>query len=85
MDEAFLPYGRHLIEDDDVAAVERALRSGALTGGPAVAAFERAFAEATAAACAVACSSGTAALHLAALALDLKPGDAAVVPSLTFL
>ena len=85
MDEAFLPYGRHLIEDDDVAQVERALRSGALTGGPAVAAFERALAETTAATCAVACSSGTAALHLAALALDLKPGDAAVVPSLTFL
>lgn len=85
MDEAFLPYGRHLIEDDDVAAVERALRSGALTGGPAVAAFERAFAGVTAAPHAVACSSGTAALHLAALALDLKPGDAAVVPSLTFL
>ena len=85
MDEAFLPYGRHLIEDDDLAAVACALRSGALTGGPAVAAFERVLAQATASPHAIACSSGTAALHLAALALDLKPGDAAVVPSLTFL
>lgn len=85
MSEPFLPYGRHFVEDDDVAAVERALRSGALTGGPAVAEFERAFAQAAGAPHAVACSSGTAALHLAALALGLGPGDAAVVPSLTFL
>ena len=84
-DAPFLPYGRHLIEDDDVACVAQALRSGALTGGPAVAQFEQALAAATAAPHAVSCSSGTAALHLAALALDLGPGDAAVVPSLTFL
>ncbi len=84
-DAPFLPYGRHLIEDDDVAQVERVLRGGALTGGPAVAQFEQALAAATGAPHAVACSSGTAALHLAALALDLGPGDAAVVPSLTFL
>lgn len=85
MSQPFLPYGRHRIEDDDIAGVERALRSGALTGGPAVADFERALARATGSPYAVACSSGTAALHLAALALELGPGDAAVVPSLTFL
>ncbi|MBM3950593.1 MAG: UDP-4-amino-4,6-dideoxy-N-acetyl-beta-L-altrosamine transaminase [Rhodospirillales bacterium] len=85
MADPFLPYGRHLIEDDDVAAVGRALRSGTLTGGPAVAAFEHALARATGAPHAVACANGTAALHLAALALDLGPGDAAVVPTLTFL
>ncbi len=85
MADPFLPYGRHLIEDDDIAAVERALRSGTLTNGPAVAAFERALAQATGAPHAVACANGTAALHLAALALGLGPGDAAVVPTLTFL
>ena len=84
-DAPFLPYGRHLIEDDDVAQVERVLRGSALTGGPAVAQFEQALAAATGAPHAVACSSGTAALHLAALALDLGPGDSAVVPSVTFL
>jgi UDP-4-amino-4,6-dideoxy-N-acetyl-beta-L-altrosamine transaminase len=81
----FLPYGRHLVEDDDVAAVIAALRSERLTTGPAVDAFERALARATGAPHAVACANGTAALHLAALALDLGPGDAAVVPTLTFL
>jgi UDP-4-amino-4,6-dideoxy-N-acetyl-beta-L-altrosamine transaminase len=80
----FLPYGRQTIEDDDVAAVAAALRSDFLTTGPTVEAFEAAFAETVGARHAVACSNGTAALHLAMLALDLKPGEAVVVPSITF-
>jgi UDP-4-amino-4,6-dideoxy-N-acetyl-beta-L-altrosamine transaminase len=82
---AFLPYGRHLIEDDDVAAVTAALRSEALAHGPGVAAFETALAASVGSAEAVACSSGTAALHLALAALDVGPGDLCVVPSMTFL
>jgi UDP-4-amino-4,6-dideoxy-N-acetyl-beta-L-altrosamine transaminase len=85
MSRAFLPYGRQAIEDDDVAAVAAALRADFLTTGPLVERFEQAFAEKTGATHAVACNSGTAALHLAALALDLKSGDAAVVPAITFL
>lgn len=81
----FLPYGRQSIDDDDIAAVAAALRADMLTTGPLVEAFERDFARASGAAHAVACNSGTAALHLAALALDLGPGDAAIVPSVTFL
>src|SRR5580692_9457753 len=71
-DRPFLPYGRQTIEDDDVAAVAAALRADFLTTGPRVAAFESAFAEAVGARHAIACSSGTAALHLAMVALDLK-------------
>jgi UDP-4-amino-4,6-dideoxy-N-acetyl-beta-L-altrosamine transaminase len=82
---SLLPYGRHAIEDDDVAAVTAALRSDFLTGGPTVERFEQAFAAATGATHAVACNSGTAALHLAALACDIGPGDTAIVPSMTFL
>ena len=82
---AFLPYGRHCIDDDDIAAVEAVLRGEFLTTGPAVAAFERALAEAVDAPSALACSSGTAALHLAAMSIGLGPGDAAVVPAITFL
>jgi UDP-4-amino-4,6-dideoxy-N-acetyl-beta-L-altrosamine transaminase len=80
----FLPYGRQTIEDDDVAAVAEALRADYLTTGPRVEAFEQAFAEAVGARHAVACSSGTAALHLAMLALDLKPGEVAIAPAITF-
>ena len=80
----FLPYGRQTIEDDDVAAVVEALRADYLTTGPRVEAFERAFAETVGAGHAVACSSGTAALHLAMLALDLKPDEAVIAPAITF-
>lgn len=81
----FLPYGRQLIDEDDIAAVAAVLRGDWLTTGPQVEAFEAAFATVTKAKFAVACSNGTAALHLAALALALGPGDAVIVPSLTFL
>lgn len=81
----FLPYSRQTIDDDDVVAVTNALRSDYLTTGPLVEHFEKAFAEAAGAAHAVACNSGTAALHLAVLALDFGPNDTAIVPSITFL
>jgi UDP-4-amino-4,6-dideoxy-N-acetyl-beta-L-altrosamine transaminase len=83
--QKFLPYGRQTIDDDDVAAVAAALRSDFLTTGPLVGVFETAFAAAAGARHAIACNSGTAALHLAALALDLREGDAAIVPAVTFL
>ena len=83
--DAFLPYARQSIDDDDVAAVADVLRGDFLTTGPAVKAFEDAFAARVGARFAVSCSSGTAALHLAVLALDLGPGDRVVVPAVTFL
>ncbi len=80
-----LPYGRQTIEDDDIAAVAAALRADFLTTGPTVDAFEQAFAGTVGAQHAVACINGTAALHLAMLALDVQPGEVCVVPSVTFL
>jgi UDP-4-amino-4,6-dideoxy-N-acetyl-beta-L-altrosamine transaminase len=80
-----LPYGLHLIEEDDIAAVVAALRSDLLAQGPRVAAFEQAFAERVGARDAVAVSSGTAALHLALAGLDVREGDLCVVPAVTFL
>ena len=80
-----LPYGRQCIEDDDIAAVAAVLRSDYLTTGPVVDAFEGAFAECVGARHAVAVSSGTAALHLTALAAGLGEGDVAIVPAVTFL
>ena len=81
----FLPYGRQTIEDDDIAAVADVLRSDFLTTGPQVANFEEAFARETGSCHAVSCNSGTAALHLAVLAANVGPGQAAIVPSVTFL
>jgi UDP-4-amino-4,6-dideoxy-N-acetyl-beta-L-altrosamine transaminase len=83
--QALLPYGRHVIEDDDIAAVADVLRCEWLTTGPAVQEFESTLAEIVGAKYAVACSSGTAALYLAIRAANLKPGDAIVAPSITFV
>jgi len=85
MTGAVLPYGRQTIEDDDISAVVEALKSDFLTTGPAVAAFEDAFAETVGARHAVACANGTAALHLAMLALKIQPAEVVVVPTITFL
>jgi UDP-4-amino-4,6-dideoxy-N-acetyl-beta-L-altrosamine transaminase len=82
--ERMLPYGRHEIDEDDIAAVTRALRSEWLTSGPAVGEFERAFAAAVGAEHAVAVNSGTAALHAAMFAAGVGPGDEVIVPPMTF-
>ncbi len=82
--EAYLPYGRQAIDDDDRAAVAAVLKSDWLTTGPKVAEFEEAFAQAVGAREAVAVNSGTAALHAAMHALGIGPGDEVIVPCLTF-
>ena len=73
------------IGGDVETAVLNVLRSGDFVLGPAVSAFEAAFAEACGARHAVAVSSGTAALHLALLALDIGPGDEVITVSSTFV
>jgi len=72
------------VGDAELAAIERVVRSGQLTMGPTVAEFEAAVAGAVGTAHAAAVSSGTAALHLALLALDIRAGDEVVVPAYTF-
>jgi perosamine synthetase len=84
MPEARIPYGRHEIDDADIAAVVSVLRGDWLTTGPVVEQFEHAFARFTGAPHAVACANGTAALHLAMAAAQIGPGDEVIVPALTF-
>lgn len=83
--DKLLTYGHQVIEQIDIDAVTDVLRSDWLTTGPVVSEFERAFADYVGAAHAVAVSSGTAALHAAAAAANVRPGDNAVVPALTFV
>jgi perosamine synthetase len=80
----FLPYGKQEICDADVKAVVEALCSGWLTTGPRVAEFEKAFAGWCGAREGVAVNSGTAALHAAMRAINLKPGEEVIVPAITF-
>ncbi len=79
-----ISYGRQYIDDADVAAVAEALRSPALTGGPKIAELEQKLCKVTGAKYAVAVSNGTAALHIAAMAAGIGPGDEVIVSSITF-
>jgi UDP-4-amino-4,6-dideoxy-N-acetyl-beta-L-altrosamine transaminase len=81
----YIPYGRQLVDDDDIAAVVETLRSDWLTQGPRVQEFEEAFAVYVGSRYAVAVSSGTAALHLACLAAGLGPGDEVITSPITFV
>ena len=71
--------------EEEIEAVVQVMRSGWLTMGPRTEAFERAFAGYHGLAHAIAVSSGTAALHLACVALDVSSSDEVVVPALTFV
>jgi dTDP-4-amino-4,6-dideoxygalactose transaminase len=70
--------------DAELAEVRAVLESGALTMGPKVAELEELVAAACGVEHAVAVANGTAALHLAVLALGLGPGDEVIVPAYTF-
>jgi perosamine synthetase len=82
--KTLLPYGRQSIDESDIQAVVDTLRSDWLTTGPRIAEFEETFAAWVGAKYAVSFSSGTAALHAAAFAAGLKPGDEAITSPLTF-
>jgi perosamine synthetase len=83
--ERMLPYGRQEVDEADIQSVVDVLRGDWLTNGPTVGRFEQAFAEVVGARFAVAFSSGTAALHGAADAAGIGPGDEVITSPLTFL
>src|SRR3970282_96131 len=72
------------VGEAELQAISEVVASGQLTMGPKVAEFEEAVARAVGTAHAAAVSSGTAALHLALLALEIGPGDEVIVPAYTF-
>lgn len=80
-----IPYGRQYISEEDIQSVIDVLHSDYLTQGPKIGEFENAFAEYVGATHAVAVSNGTAALHLCALALNVKPGDKVITTPITFV
>ena len=80
-----IPYGRQSIDAADIDAVVEVLKSDFLTQGPAVPRFERALASYCGAAHGVAVANGTAALHVACMALDLGPGHILWTSPITFV
>ncbi len=80
-----IPYGQQSISEEDIQAVVDVLRSGTLTQGPAISAFENAVCSYTGVLHGVAVNSGTAALHIACRALGLGPGDKLWTTPITFV
>ncbi|WP_373056139.1 UDP-4-amino-4,6-dideoxy-N-acetyl-beta-L-altrosamine transaminase [Zunongwangia sp. H14] len=79
-----IPYGRQNITEEDLNDVIETLKSDYLTQGPKIAEFEDAFANYINSKYAVAVANGTAALHLCALALNVKEGDKVITTPITF-
>ena len=79
-----IPYGRQSINQEDIDAVINALNGDFLTTGPLVEKFEKALEEVVGAPC-ISVTSGTAALHCAYAAIDLRPGDEVITPPITFI
>jgi UDP-4-amino-4,6-dideoxy-N-acetyl-beta-L-altrosamine transaminase len=79
-----IPYGKQFITDEDIQAVITTLKSDFLTQGPAIAEFEKKFADYIGCKYAVAVSNGTAALHLAAIALGVNEKTNVITTPITF-
>ena len=80
-----IPYGKQNITEEDIQAVSEVLKSDFLTQGPVIYEFEKKFAAYCNAKYAIAVSNGTAALHLAALALGVKKDEFIITTPITFV
>ena len=80
-----IPYGKQKIGKDDVKEIINVSRSTMLTTGPKVLEFEKKLKNYTKAKFAVSCNSGTSALHLAFLSINLQPGDIIIMPAINFI
>ncbi|MGE1093168.1 UDP-4-amino-4-deoxy-L-arabinose aminotransferase [Pseudomonas zeae] len=85
MSQAFLPFSRPSIGDEEITAVEQVLRSGWITTGPKNQALEEQFAQYVGCRHAVALSSATGGMHITLLALGIGPGDEVITPSQTWV
>ena len=85
MPKDFVPMARPHLGQEEVSAAGRAILSGWVTQGPEVAAFEREFAAYVGSPRACAVSSGTTALHLALLAVGVRPGDEVITVSHSYI
>ena len=80
-----ISYGKQWIGREEIRAVTAVLKSDFLTQGPKVFEFEKALAKTVGAEYVVAVANGTAALHLAAIALNLKSGNEVITTPISFL
>src|ERR671933_300612 len=80
-----IPITKPWMDEREVEAARRPILSGWITQGPEVAAFEREFAASVGAEHACSVSNCTVALHLALLAVGVRPGDEVITVSHSFV
>ena len=81
----FLPFSRPSIGNEEIAAVEKVLRSGWITTGPQNKKLEDDFCAFTGCKHAIAVSSATGGMHVVLMALCIGPGDEVITPSMTWV
>ena len=81
----FLPYSKQSLDKKDINSVLKVLKSNFITQGPEIINFEKAFAKYTGVKYAVACATGTAALHMSCLALELNSKSKVLTSPVTFV
>lgn len=80
-----IPYGRHTVNQDDINAVNKVLRSNFLTQGPVIDAFEKSISDYCSVKYSLAVNSATSALHLSCLALGVSKLDTVWTSAVTFV
>jgi dTDP-4-amino-4,6-dideoxygalactose transaminase len=80
-----IPYGKQTIDKSDISYVSKIFKSDFLTTGPQVEKFENLFKNKVKVKYAVSCSSGTSALHLSLLSLEIKKNDTVIMPTINFI
>lgn len=85
MNSKFFPYGKQFVDEDDINAVTKVLKSSNLTQGPSVIEFETNFAKFVGAKYAISFNSATSALHSVNIVHNIEPYDICVVPANTFV
>lgn len=83
--DQFLPFSRPAIGDEEIAAVEKVLRSGWITTGPQNQQLESEFCATFGCKHAIAVCSATAGMHITLMALGIGPGDEVITPSQTWV
>ncbi|CAI1663068.1 UDP-4-amino-4-deoxy-L-arabinose aminotransferase [Serratia proteamaculans] len=83
--DQFLPFSRPAIGDEEIAAVEKVLRSGWITTGPQNQQLESEFCATFGCKHAIAVCSATAGMHITLMALNIGPGDEVITPSQTWV
>ncbi len=80
-----IPYGKQFIDKQDILTVSKALKSKLITTGEYVTNFEKKIKETVKVKFATSCINGTAGLHLAFLAINLKKNDVVLMPAINFI